>query len=191
MKGSRWTKEEETYLEMWHGVMDQRKIAAHLGKSVGSVREKSRRMGLGNLEEVTDKMTCSNVARIVGVHRKTVNTNWVNMGLKTKKINRYRMVSGKDLFDFLQKNLNLWDARKCDYYYFCQYDWFQKKLAEDKKNKCQYQKPWTDYEVRTLLSMRNRGVRYKVIAQHLARTEGAVYKKYNLLMEKQQMMKTG
>ena len=101
------------------------------------------------------------------------------------------MVSEKDLFDFLQRNLNLWDARKCDYYYFCQYDWFQKKLAEDKKNKCQYQKPWTEYEVRTLISMRNRGVRYKVIAQYLARTEGSVYKKYNLLMEKQQMMKTG
>ena len=191
MKGPRWTKEEEAYLEMWHGKMNQNKIAERLGKSVGSVREKSRRMGLGNLEEVTDKMTCSNVARIMGVHRKTINTNWVNMGLKTKKINRYRMVAEKDLFDFLQKNLNLWDARKCDYYFFRQYDWFQKKLAEDKKKSQPYQKPWTEYEVRTLVSMRNRGVRYRVIAQHLERSERAVSKKYSLLMEKKQMMKMG
>ena len=74
MKGNRWTQEEEAYLERWHGVRNQKSIAKYLGKSEGSVREKSRRMGLGNLEEAATGMTCSNVARIVGVCRKTVNT---------------------------------------------------------------------------------------------------------------------
>lgn len=185
MKGPRWTKEEEAYLERWHGRMDQKKIAAYLGKSEGSVREKSRRMGLGNLEESTDRMTCSAVAKIMGVNRKTVNSNWINKGLIAKKINRYRMVSEKDLIKFLLDNPNLWDARKCDYYYFCQYDWFQKKLEEDRKTSGPKQKPWTRQEEILLCSMRDRNIPYKKIAERLGRNHLSVARKYSYMINRQ------
>ena len=185
MKGNRWTKEEETYLEKYHGIMDQKRIAKKLGKSVGSVREKSRRMGLGNLEEAATGITCSNVSRIVGVCRKTVNTTWIAKGLKAKKINRYVMVKEDDLLEFMQNHPNLWDARKCDYYFFQRFDWFIEKLSEDRKNNPQGLRPWTKQEEAILRTMRDRNVPYKKIAERLGRNRLSVARKYSYMISKE------
>lgn len=185
MKGNRWTKEEEAYLERWHGQMSQKRIAEKLGKSVGSVREKSRRMGLGNLEEAMDGMSCSYVAELIGVHRKTITVTWMPKGLKAKKINRYVMVKEEDLLDFMQKHQELWDARKCDYYFFQQYEWFIKKLSEDRKNNPQGLRPWTRQEEAILRSMRDRNVPYKKIAERLGRNYLSVARKYSYMISKE------
>lgn len=182
MKGNRWTKEEEAYLEKYHGRISQKNIAAKLGKSVGSVREKSRRMGLGNLEEAIDGMTCSAISRIVGVCRKTVNTTWIQKGLKAKKINKYMVVKEDDLLEFMQSHPELWDARKCDYYFFQRFDWFVEKLSEDRTNNPQGQRPWTKQEEVLLLSMRERNVPYKKIAERLGRNWLSVSRKYSYLI---------
>ena len=158
MRGPKWSREEELYLEKYHGVINQKKIAAYLGKSEGAVREKSRRMGLGNLQETTDRICCSNVAEIIGIHRSVIKKTWIPKGLKTKKINRYVMIKESDLLKFMQQHPELWDAKKCDYYFFCQYEWFLKKLEADKQESCK-SKFWTEMEIATLLSMRPESVK--------------------------------
>lgn len=185
MKGNRWTEEEEAYLEKYHGVIDQKKIAKKLGKSEGSVREKSRRMGLGNLEEVMDGMTCSTISRIIGVCRKTIFRTWIAKGLKVKKINRYMVVKEDDLLEFMQAHPKLWDARKCDYYFFQQYDWFIKKLSEDRKNNPQGLRPWTKQEEAILRTMRDRNVPYKKIAERLGRNHISCARKYSHMITKE------
>lgn len=182
MKGKRWTQDEEAYLEKFHGRKSQKIIAKKLGKSVGSVREKARRMGLGNLEEAASGMSCSSVARTVGVSRKTIYVTWIAKGLKTKKINRYVMVDEDDLLEFMKSHPKLWDARKCEYCFFQRFDWFQKKLASDRKNNPQGQRLWTRKEEIILSSMRDRNIPYKKIAERLGRNEISVRRKYSYLI---------
>ena len=184
MKGNRWTEEEEAYLERYHGVRSQKSIAKHLGKSEGSVREKSRRMGLGNLEEATDGMSCSAVGTLVGVNRNNIKRTWIPKGLVTKKINRYCIVKEKDLLEFMQAHPELWDARKCDYYFFRQYDWFIKKLSEDRENNPQGLRYWTKQEEAILKAMRERNIPYKKIAERLGRNYLSVARKYSYMISK-------
>ena len=185
MKGNRWTREEEEYLEKYHGRMSQKKIAEKLGKSVGSVREKSRRMGLGNLEEVMDGMTCSAISQIVGVCRKTISTTWIQKGLKTKKINKYMVIKEDDLLEFMQNYPELWDARKCDYYFFQRFEWFIEKLSSDRKIDSQKLRPWTNREEVLLHSMRDRNIPYKKIAERLNRNVTSVKRKYSYMICKE------
>lgn len=185
MKGNRWTKEEEEYLKKYHGRLDQKKIAAKLGKSEGSVREKSRRMGLGNIEEATDGMNCCVVGELVGVNRNNIRRTWIPKGLVTKKINRYCIVKESDLLEFMQSHPELWDARKCDYYFFQQYDWFIKKLSGDRKNNPQGLRPWTKQEEAILRTMRDRNVPYKKIAERLGRNYLSVARKYSHMICKE------
>ena len=68
---------------------------------------------------------------ILGVDRNTV-LHWCKQkGLKNRKVGRYRIVNEKDLFSFLEQNQKLWDATKCESWYFQNYKWFEKKRKED------------------------------------------------------------
>lgn len=112
-----WTKEEEDLLsELW-GIKSVEYIAQKLNRTVSSVKNKCFQLDLGSsIENNYDGLIISDICELFNVDRNTVSNYWVSLGLivDTRKISKaksYMYVTIPNLFDFLEKNQNIWDSR--------------------------------------------------------------------------------
>lgn len=111
-----WTKEEETLLSDLWGSESVEKIAKKLNRTVSSIKNKVFLLGLGSqMENNYDGLKISEICDLFNVRRETVRI-WVALGLNFKtrdmsKSRSYQYVEIKDLFEFLEKNQNIWDSR--------------------------------------------------------------------------------
>lgn len=125
--GYYWSDDEVKLLEDKIGSVSVKTISKTLNRSVYSIRGKYQNTGIGGYISNTEDMTLTAVSDVLGLHRTTVARFTKSGELKSKKRGHYRMIREKDLLKFMQQNPQKWEARKCDYYTFQRFDWFQEK----------------------------------------------------------------
>ena len=175
----RWTKEEEQLLIELSEVMTKSGIAKKLGRSVSSVNNKRRKMGLLSFSDQTDKLTITQIAELVGVDKKTVSTTWRKYGMRFRTVGYFKVTTEQALVNFMRKHPELWKASKCDYYFFCQHKWFIERLENERSgldagNHYLNRRPWTSLEISRMHMLKKRGITHKEIADELGRTEQAI-----------------
>lgn len=115
-----WTKEEEILLSDLWGTESFETIAQKLNRTVSSVKNKASLLGLGSaMENNYNGLTIKDISNLFGVNLNTVNVGWLGLGLKYKvqkisKSRSYKYVEIKDLYEFLEKNQNIWDSRNLE-----------------------------------------------------------------------------
>lgn len=174
-----WTKEEEQKLIELSEFKTQSGIAKELGRSVQSIKCKRQRMGVDCYINQTDRLTMSEVARLVGADLASIAKTWRKYGLRLRRNGPLMTISEECLVRFMQNNPKLWKASKCDYYFFCKYKWFKDRLANEKAgldtgDHYQNKRSWSDYEISRLKMLKKRGYSHKEIAQELGRTKRAI-----------------
>lgn len=170
-----WTPKEEEQLKKLCEKYTKSDIARIMKRTQSSVNSKRIQLGLKPFMNTTEKWTFRQIEQSVGLSGNTVSKTWVKHGLIFKKYNNFCLVEEKDLHKFMQEHTDLWDATKCDYYLFCQYEWFVEKLKQDKKQPMeQKQHYWTDYQKRQFDILARRGYSYREIAKEIGKTKSAV-----------------
>lgn len=112
-----WTSEEEEILSDLWGTVSVEKIAEELDRTVSSLKNKAFQLGLGSqMENNYDGISIPQIAELFNVSEQTVSIYWISLGLKfttrnISKTRKYRYVTINDLFDFLERNQNIWDSR--------------------------------------------------------------------------------
>lgn len=170
-----WTAEEEQRLKELCRKYTKSDIARLMKRSKSSVNNKRIELGIEPFIETTEKWTFSQISQAVGVSDGVVNRTWVKHGLKFQKRACFKLVEEEDLHKFMREHPELWDATKCDYYLFCQYPWFMKKLEKDKMEPIEQKKYyWTDYQKQQFDILSRRGFTHQQIADAIGKTKRAV-----------------
>ena len=135
-----WTSEEEEILSDLWGTVSVDKIAEKLDRTVSSLKNKVFQLGLGSqMENNYDGISITQVAELFNVNDQTVSIYWISLGLKTttrniSKTRKYRYVTINDLFDFLEKNQNIWDSRYLEKNILGKEpDWLKEKRKSDRE----------------------------------------------------------
>lgn len=135
-----WTSEEEEILSDLWGTVSVDKIAEKLDRTVSSIKNKVFQLGLGSqMENNYDGISITQVAELFNVNDQTVSIYWISLGLKTttrniSKTRKYRYVTINDLYDFLEKNQNIWDSRYLEKNILGKEpDWMIEKRKRDKE----------------------------------------------------------
>ena len=135
-----WTREEEEILSDLWGTVSVDKIAEKLDRTVSSLKNKVFQLGLGSqMENNYDGISITQVAELFNVNDQTVSIYWISLGLKTttrniSKTRKYRYVTINDLFDFLEKNQNIWDSRYLEKNILGKEpDWLKEKRKSDRE----------------------------------------------------------
>lgn len=175
----RWTEDEERYLIKNSGLMLTASIAKKLNRSIPSVKTKRKKLGIRPFTDQTNLLTITQIGELVGIDRTNVSKIWGKKGLKIKRVRSRCYVREKDLFTFMQKNMDLWMAEKCDETFFGEYGWYLEKLKNEKQGLelgtyYQRRKNWNDWEIRRLELLKKRGLTHKQIAKELDRTKSSI-----------------
>ena len=135
-----WTKKEETLLSDLWGTESFETIAKKLNRTVSSIKNKAFLLGLGSvIESNYNGLTIKDISDLLGVNINTVSVGWIGLGLKYKvqKISKskgYRYVEIKDLYEFLEKNQNIWDSRNLEKNTLgAEPEWLKKKRKLDRE----------------------------------------------------------
>ena len=84
---------------------------------------------------------------MLGVNINTVSVNWIGLGLKYKvqkisKSRSYRYVEIKDLYEFLERNQNIWDSRNLEKNILgTEPEWLKEKRKRDIKQNPDIERP--------------------------------------------------
>lgn len=176
--GLLWTEKEEKRLIDLSENYTMSDIAKKIGRSTSAITNKRNRMELGNFLTNTEFLTLNQVSELVGRDKGTITKIWCRDGLQSQKRGCYRVFHETDLIKFMKNHPTYWNARKCDYYTFQQYDWFMKKYESDKID--DDVREWTISDIQRLEIMRKRGFTIAKIAVELGRTERAVRHKLDI-----------
>lgn len=130
--GRYWTKEQEDLLYEKAGVLSSRRISELIGRDYKSVLSKRKKSGIGSFLDNTEHLHLAAVCELVGRDKETIKKTWFAKGLKYRKRGRYTMIMEENLIKWMEENPKYWDATRCDYYFFQRFDWFQKKLLDDR-----------------------------------------------------------
>ena len=135
-----WTKKEETLLSDLWGTESFETIAKKLNRTVSSIKNKAFFLGLGSvIESNYNGLTIKDISDLLGVNINTVSVGWIGLGLKYKvqkisKSKSYRYVEIKDLYEFLEKNQNIWDSRNLEKNTLgAEPEWLKKKRKLDRE----------------------------------------------------------
>lgn len=193
MLGRKWKEEEIEYLYKYYGSRSLKQMSRHLKKSESAIMRKAIREGIGNQMSAGELLTKAEVSRLVGVHPDCITKWWFSRGLTYIKLDKFVKIKYENLIRFMKAHPDLWDARKCDYWTFQQYDWFLKKLEEDRKKSGYRTHRWTDKEWAKAQMLKQRGMPDEEIAAELGLTLNSVKSKFNyerrVAREKARLMK--
>ena len=135
-----WTNEEETLLSDLWGTESFETIAKKLNRTVSSIKNKAFLLGLGSvIESNYNGLTIKDISDLLGVNINIVSVGWIGLGLKYKvqkisKSKSYRYVEIKDLYEFLEKNQNIWDSRNLEKNTLgAEPEWLKKKRKLDRE----------------------------------------------------------
>lgn len=191
MPGKKWTDEEIEFLELHYCHMSNKDIAKALGRSTNNngrcIQRKAQELGMGCAKEYVSAIPIAELPDLIGVDYRTIYGVWIQKNkMKTRKVNYHlRVVTENNLCKFMKEHPHLWNARKCDEYFFWKNDWFRKKWESDKFNK-QPKKwnAWTKEEDMTLLTMRKRGYTFKEIENQINRNRHSCRSRFVRLTER-------
>lgn len=110
-----YSEDEVNFLRKNWGKMTVKAIARKLGRSVGSVEKKAKKLKLGPIYN-PGYFNQNEIEKITGINHQTLK-QYIEQGLikatrsKTKK-GRIKQITPKELERFLRENPDKWDARK-------------------------------------------------------------------------------
>ena len=135
----KWTTEEEELLSDLWGDKPIEYIARVLIRTEISIVNRAFVLGLGSqIENNYDGLTIPEISNLFLVGTITILTSWVVLGLKihTRKISNnksYKYVTINELFEFLERNQNIWDSRVLEKNILGKEpEWLQEKRKRDK-----------------------------------------------------------
>ena len=135
----KWTTEEEELLSDLWGDKPIEYIARVLNRTEISLVNRAFVLGLGSqIENNYDGLTIPEISNLFLVGTITILTSWVVLGLKihTRKISNnksYKYVTINELFEFLERNQNIWDSRVLEKNILGKEpEWLQEKRKRDK-----------------------------------------------------------
>lgn len=183
-----WTEQEINYLEKFWGKKSIDQIAKSLNRTTDAVTIKASKLGLGTLKDNIDGIPMTMLPEIIGVPYCSIRKTWKNAGLKTKHCgNNLEYVDEKELYRFMKEHPNLWDARKCDYYYFYSEPWFIQALENERNgNHARRYHKWTEHEKARFIFMREqKGMYFSEIAEVFGISKKNAWKRYNTWKKQQ------
>lgn len=188
-KHTYWTEEEVKKLRYLSKTKTSCQIAKIMGRTKCSVENKRIRENIPDCITTTDKLTARQVSHLVGQHDKSIYNRWSKAGLPLKKFGaKYKVISEKELVNFMKEHHELWRASQCDYDFFCGYDWFLERLkaersGKDKISHYRNRREWTTYELSKAKMLWQKGLHYTEIAEKIGRSKMAVYHKVRMFEE--------
>lgn len=139
-KHKAWTKQEEEILSDLWGSKSVDYISTKLNRSVSGIINRAFILELGSqIKSNYDGISISEISDIFLVSRETILTKWVILGLKLdyrKRSNSstYSYVTISNLYDFLEKNQNIWDSRNLEINILgSEPEWLKEKRKSDQK----------------------------------------------------------
>lgn len=180
-KTPNWTLEEEELLELYWGCEPVETIAKRVNKTVVAVLHKSKRMNLGNFFDANGEyLKVSQIENVLNVSGDKIRKNWFKNGLKFKKLksSKNKFIYGvkiEDLFLFLEKNQNAFDARfLVPNILGPEPKWLIEKRKQDYKNPPSEYRIWNKSEIEILKFLLSKGKTQKEIGDKINRSESAV-----------------
>lgn len=116
-KNRKWTNEEEELLTNLWGNKSIEYISEKLNRTESAIINRVYVLGLGSqIANNYDGLTITDIANMFSINRMVILTSWVNLGLKINLRKRsnystYAFVTIDNLYEFLEKNQNIWDSR--------------------------------------------------------------------------------
>lgn len=105
-----------------------------LKRSDAAIKSYRTRYGETIIDANYEKLHVAEIERLTGINHKTIYDSWIKRhGLQSEKIGSYRFITRKNLIKFMKDNPKLWNATKCEEWFFNDFDWFNKKHEEDFK----------------------------------------------------------
>ncbi|MCM3387222.1 hypothetical protein M3649_03635 [Ureibacillus chungkukjangi] len=179
-----WSKEDDERLLDMYGRLSLTKIGSLLGRKPDNCRRRYYKlMGTSALTFATGYFTPPELAKIVGVDRKTIN-NWIRYhGLTyTDMINKHGVISASDFWKWVSKgNQNRINYKKYEEGILLpEPKWVTTKISEAKKDTTRTGE-WTMNEIKALKFMFDKGETVTNVAATLNRTFSSVrWKKHEL-----------
>lgn len=174
-----WTDEEISYLENNFGKYPLKTLSKKLNKSEDALRGKCTKLGLTSALNNTGLLNTSELAKALGIDRKTIWNYIKDKGLPAKKQvvlrkGEFWRIKIEDFWGWLEKNKDLIDLSKFEKNILgAEPKWVDKKRRDDIRNRSRHNKNWSEVEVNYLkANYKNRS--YKEIAQVLNRSEVSV-----------------
>ena len=140
-----WTEEEEVILSDLWGSESIEMIAKKLNRTESSILNKVFTLGLGSqIDNNYDGLKLKDISDLLGVSVSIISISWVSLGLKVKvkkitKSKSYMYVEIDDLYEFLEKNQNIWDSRNLEKNILgIEPDWLKEKRENDKNYETGY-----------------------------------------------------
>lgn len=188
MSKRRWTEEEVKYLEENVGSKSVQSIAKKLNRSIGGVRRKMFRLGMGCSKYETSLITLHELSALIEIHRNTLK-KWVeNYGLPvirkaTFTTQKYTFVDPVKFWKWAENHKELINFYRIPKNALIpEPDWVDGMRKIDYYNKpLKLYKPWTAEEDTRLLSMVQARYKYREIAKVLKRSQRSVEKRMGAL----------
>jgi Myb-like DNA-binding domain len=184
-----WSQEEIDYLYEHVGGLRVELIAKKLNRPIGGVSKKMRELNLSITRKQTGHLTIGELAQLLRVDRKTVE-NWAfNHGLpykkrKTRAIKTYYFIDPLLFWEWAVTHKNRIDFSKIEPHSIPpEPDWVDKLRVEKNEVIGNYYRPWTKKEEEQVFLLRQKGNKYKEIADMINRTPMSVEKKYKRILD--------
>ena len=174
-----WTDEEIAYLENNFGKYSLKKLSKKLNKSEDAIRGKCTRLGLTSALSNTELLNTNELAKVLGVHRKTIWNYIKDKGLPAKKQvvlrkGEFWRVDVTDFWKWLELNKDLINLSKFEKNILGpEPEWVDKKRRNDIRDRSRRNKNWSEFEV-NYLKANYKFKSYKEIAEFLNRSHTSV-----------------
>ncbi|PLS19425.1 DNA-binding protein [Bacillus sp. M6-12] len=183
-----WSCEENEFLLEHVGVLKVETIAKKLNRPVGGVLKQMRLLNISITRKQTGLLTMGELAKLLGVDRKTVE-NWChNHDLsftkkKTRQIKTYYFIDSLQFWQWAYEHQERVDFTKIEPNSIPpEPEWVDTLRFKKKKIKGNYYRPWTTKEEELVIQLREKGTNYQEIAKKINRTSMSVEKKYKRLV---------
>ncbi|MEH7457572.1 hypothetical protein V7183_10145 [Bacillus sp. JJ1127] len=180
-RGTLWKKEELEYLEQYWGTYSIKRMANKLGRSISAVKLKAYRIGLGDARLHFNGLTVFQLADVLMVDYKTIESWWVRFDFPVKlKLfsveQRIKVVSYNDFWKWLKKYKQVVNFAKVEPGILGpEPEWMKEKRNADLLRRKKQQKPWNKEDDLILRSMvKAHCYTYPEIGKRLQRTEYAI-----------------
>ena len=186
-KNTKWTKEEEQYLQDNWGTLSVKTLAKNLGRSENAINVRKHRLGLGSFLENGDYITFNQLKCAIGIGGGTgyMNISWIrnrNFPIHTKRVNQnsFKIVYLDEWWKWAEKNKDLLDFSKFKENVLGEEpEWVKIKRKHDvEKNQKYICTPWTKAEDSRLIHLvQKQKYTYAELSTMLRRTNGAIQRR--------------
>lgn len=147
-----WSEEDVTYLEENYGKYSLKTLSKHLNRSEDAIRGKCLKLGLTSALNNTGLLNTSDIAKALGIDRKTVGDFIKVRGLPAKKKvvlkkAKYWRIDVNDFWKWLEKNEDVDLSNLERNILGIEPEWVDLRRKNHTRNKTRHNKNWSKYEV--------------------------------------------